>query len=94
LKNIYEVLREKELQKARIEREVECLKIVAPLLSEENEPEAVPEETKPEANATAKRRTWPVSTLPESAPRLSRRWSPAAEPPALGWLLSPAPECN
>jgi hypothetical protein len=28
-------------------REVECLKIVAPLLSEESEREAVPEETKP-----------------------------------------------
>jgi hypothetical protein len=51
LKNIYEVLREKELQKARVEREVECLKIVAPLLSEESEREAVPEETKPEAQA-------------------------------------------
>jgi hypothetical protein len=59
LKDIYEVLREKELQKARVEREVECLKIVAPLLSEESEREAVPEETKPEAKAPVKRRTWP-----------------------------------
>jgi hypothetical protein len=58
LKDIYELLRKKELQKARVEREVECLKIVASLLSEESEREAVPEETKPEA-APVKRRIWP-----------------------------------
>jgi hypothetical protein len=56
LKDIYELLGEKELQKARVEREIECLKIVAPLLSEESEREAVPEESKPEAKAPAKRR--------------------------------------
>ena len=59
MKEVYEVLREKELQKARVEREVECLKIVAPLLSEESEREAEPEETKPEAKAPMKRRMWP-----------------------------------
>jgi hypothetical protein len=59
LKDIHEVLREKELQKARVEREIECLKIVAPLLSEESERKAVPEDTKPEANAPVKRRIWP-----------------------------------
>jgi hypothetical protein len=61
LKDIYEVLREKELQRARVEGEVECLKIVAPLLSEESEREAVPEETEPEpeAKAALKRRIWP-----------------------------------
>jgi hypothetical protein len=46
-------------QKARVEREVECLKIVAPLLSEESEREAVPEESKPEAKAPVKRKMWP-----------------------------------
>jgi hypothetical protein len=40
-------------------REVECLKILAPFLSEESEREAVPEETKPEAKAPVKRRIWP-----------------------------------
>jgi hypothetical protein len=59
LKDIYEVLREKELQKAQVEHEFECLKIVAPLLSEDSEREAVPEETKPEAKAPVKRRIWP-----------------------------------
>jgi hypothetical protein len=59
LKDIFEVLTEKELQMARVEREVECLKIVAPLLSEESEREAVPEEIKPEAKAPVKGRIWP-----------------------------------
>jgi hypothetical protein len=59
LKEVYEVLRQKELQKARVEREVECLKIVAPLLSEENERDALPEETRPEAKTPVKRRVWP-----------------------------------
>jgi hypothetical protein len=59
LKNICEVLREKELQKARVEREIECLKMVAPLLSEEGEREPVPEENRPEAKAPVKRRIWP-----------------------------------
>jgi hypothetical protein len=59
LKDIYKVLKKKELQKARVEREVECPKIVAPLLSEESEREPVPEETKPEAKAPVKRRIWP-----------------------------------
>jgi hypothetical protein len=57
LKDIYELLTEKELQKARVEREVECLKIVAPLLSEESEAEAVREENKPETKAPKRR--WP-----------------------------------
>jgi hypothetical protein len=34
MKNIYEVLREKELDLARLRTEVEALRVVAPLLSE------------------------------------------------------------
>jgi hypothetical protein len=59
LKDVYEVLREKEVQKARVEHEVECLKIVARLLIEESEPEALPQETKPQAKAPLKRGAWP-----------------------------------
>lgn len=36
MKNVYEVLRQKELELARLEKEVEALRVVAPLLSEEN----------------------------------------------------------
>lgn len=36
MKNVYEVLRQKELELARLEKEVEALRVVAPLLSDEN----------------------------------------------------------
>jgi len=37
MKNVYEVLRQKELELTRLEKEVEALRIAAPLLSEEKE---------------------------------------------------------
>jgi hypothetical protein len=37
MKNVYEVLREKELEVSRLEAEVEALRIAAPLLSEDGE---------------------------------------------------------
>ena len=39
MKNVYEVLRQKELEKSRLENEVEALRIVAPILSEDGEAE-------------------------------------------------------
>src|ERR1700683_3416170 len=37
MKNVYEVLRHKEIELTRLEKEVEALRLVAPLLSEEKE---------------------------------------------------------
>jgi len=37
MKNVYEVLRQKEMELTRVEKEVEDLRLVAPLLSEEKE---------------------------------------------------------
>jgi hypothetical protein len=37
MKNVYEVLRQKELEVSRLEKEVEALRIAAPLLSEDGE---------------------------------------------------------
>ena len=37
MKNVYEVLRQKELELARLEKEVEALRVAAPLLSESSE---------------------------------------------------------
>jgi len=37
MKNVYEVLRQKEIELARLEKEVEALRIAAPLLNEEKE---------------------------------------------------------
>jgi hypothetical protein len=38
MKNVYEVLRQKELELARLEKEVEALRVAAPLLSDDKEP--------------------------------------------------------
>jgi len=38
MRNVYEVLRQKELELAKLEKEVEALRVAAPLLSEEKEP--------------------------------------------------------
>jgi len=37
MKNVYEVLRQKELELLRLEKEVEALRVAAPLLSEDKE---------------------------------------------------------
>jgi hypothetical protein len=37
MKNVYEVLRQKELELSRLEMEVEALRVAAPLLSEDGE---------------------------------------------------------
>jgi len=37
MKDVYEVLRTKELDRSRLKREVEALRVVAPLLSENGE---------------------------------------------------------
>ncbi len=37
MKNVYEVLRQKELELSRLEKEVEALRVAAPLLSDDKE---------------------------------------------------------
>ncbi len=37
MKNVYEVLRQKELEVSRVEKEVEALRVAAPLLSDGHE---------------------------------------------------------
>lgn len=37
MRNVYEVLRQKELELARLEKEVEALRVAAPLLSDDKE---------------------------------------------------------
>jgi hypothetical protein len=41
MKDVYAVLRQKELEKSRLENEVEALRVVAPILSEDGEAENV-----------------------------------------------------
>ncbi len=51
MKNVYEVLRQKELELTSLEKEVEALRVAAPLLSDEKEQLA--EVPKPTLTATA-----------------------------------------
>ncbi len=49
MKDVYEVLRQKELEQSRLENEVEALRVVAPLLSEDREAENDNQPTLPRA---------------------------------------------
>jgi len=58
MKNVYEVLRQKEMELTRLEKEVEALRLVAPLLSEEQK-DAMAEVAKPTL-ATASGQQQPI----------------------------------
>jgi hypothetical protein len=49
MKDVYEVLRQKELEVSRLENEVEALRVVAPLLSEDGEAKNDNQPTSPRA---------------------------------------------
>jgi len=81
MKNVYEVLRQKELELARLEKEVEALRVAAPLLSEDKEP--ISEAPKPTlAAATSQqpiRIPAPVAAQGASAPARAAGWEDAAK---------------
>ena len=76
MKNVYEVLRQKELELARLEKEVEALRVAAPLLSEEKEVLAEATNNKPTLTSAPQQ---PIRMTPP----------PVAAPPqparAAGW---------
>lgn len=78
MKNVYEVLRQKEMELTRLEKEVEALRLVAPLLSEEGK-EGLSDVSKP---------TLAAAVNGPQAPRIAVP-SPATLPPqpvrAAGW---------
>ena len=79
MKNVYEVLRQKEMELTRLEKEVEALRLVAPLLNEEKE---ISSDIPKPALATAVNGPQPTSriTIP-SSPSI-----PAPQPVrAAGW---------
>ena len=49
MKDVYAVLREKEMEQSRLEKEVEALRVAAPLLSEDGEAEDANQPTLPRA---------------------------------------------
>jgi hypothetical protein len=76
MKNVYEVLRQKELELARLEKEVEALRVAAPLLSEEKESSA--ENNKPTLASTSAQQQ-PIR-IPQPAVN-----APAQSARAAGW---------
>ena len=77
MKNVYEVLRQKELELTRLEKEVEALRIAAPLLSEEMK-ESVAEPPKPTLTAA-------VPQQPIRIPSPAVAAAVNAPPRAAGW---------
>jgi len=66
MKNVYEVLRQKELELARLEKEVEALRVAAPLLSDEKETVADTAIAKPTLAAAAAAPQQPIR-IPQPA---------------------------
>ncbi len=80
MKNVYEVLRQKELELTRLEKEVEALRVAAPLLSEEKEAPA--DAPKPSLTATAPQqpvRIPPVVAAQTASPARVAGWEDAAK---------------
>jgi hypothetical protein len=83
MKNVYEVLRQKELELTRLEKEVEALRIAAPLLSEDLK-DSVSEQPKPTLTATVPQQpiripTPAVAAAGGSAPARAAGWEDAAK---------------
>ncbi len=66
MKNVYEVLRQKELELARLEKEVEALRVAAPLLSEDKEMVSDAAVAKPTLTAAAPNPQQPIR-IPQPA---------------------------
>ncbi len=65
MKNVYEVLRQKELELARLEKEVEALRVAAPLLSDDKDT-AADTAVKPTLTASAPAPQQPIR-IPQPA---------------------------
>ena len=59
MKDVYAVLRQKEIEQSRLKNEVEALRVVAPLLSEDGEAENDNQSTFPRAVNDRAKKHWP-----------------------------------
>jgi asparagine synthetase A len=59
MKDVYAVLRQKEIEQSRLKNEVEALRVVAPLLSEDGEAENDSQPTFPRAVNDRAKKHWP-----------------------------------
>jgi len=67
MKNVYEVLRQKELELARLEKEVEALRVAAPLLSDDKDVGSDTVTAKPTLTAAAASATQQPIRIPQPA---------------------------
>ena len=79
MKNVYEVLRQKELEMARLEKEVEALRVAAPLLSDDKESAGDLDHNKPALTGTVGQQ--PIR-IPQAAVAAGAAPQPAR---AAGW---------
>ncbi|HKW18029.1 MAG TPA: hypothetical protein VJO35_11015 [Terriglobales bacterium] len=83
MKNVYEVLRQKELELARLEKEVEALRVAAPLLSDDKEmsAEAVSKPTLTTAAPASQPIRIPQPAVAQAAPPVARAagWEDSAK---------------
>ena len=66
MKNVYEVLRQKELELSRLEKEVEALRVAAPLLSDDKDISADTPTAKPTLTTAASTQQQPIR-IPQPA---------------------------
>ena len=85
MKNVYEVLRQKEMELTRLEKEVEALRLVAPLLSEEKESiadtvkSALPTAVNAGPQATARIPVSNAPSIPAPQPVRAAGWDDTAK---------------
>ena len=84
MKNVYEVLRQKELELARLEKEVEALRVAAPLLSDDKEalseaPSSKPTLAAPPAVQQPIRIPQPAVAATQPAVRAAAGWEDSAK---------------
>lgn len=80
MKNVYEVLRQKELELSRLEKEVEALRVAAPLLSDGNEANTDVAAPKPTLTTAVPAQQQPIR-IPQ--PQVAVAQQPTAR--AAGW---------
>jgi hypothetical protein len=73
MKNIYEILQQKELDCARLENEIQALRVAIPLLAEEH-PEPLAQEHENESSLTEESTGTDGSTPSSDGAMLSRFW--------------------
>jgi hypothetical protein len=79
MKNVYEVLRQKELEVSRLKKEVEALRVAAPLLAEAGEAEYDDESPLSGSTAPLTVDSWPQAANDTPQPARATAWGDRAK---------------